>query len=1110
MCFGTRHNQDRHHMKFLANVFGMTLLTFIFAAGHTSLYAQNCSSTPVTEGYRDFNFGSTVYNLPTSEKPEHKLWWNDGYWWGSLWDPGANKYRIHRFNLASQCWTSVGPDIDDRSQSLADALWDGQKLYVASHITELSSTGPGRLYRYSYNSSTKAYALDSGFPVQISNKESETLTLTKDSSGQLWASWVESSKVMVNRSTGNDQTWGTPFQLPVQGASVGSDDISAIVAFGNNKVGILWSNQNDKKMYFATHRDSDADDVWQVKETALSDGSKPVADDHINIKIATDNSGYVYAVTKSSTSSSSDPLIYLLRRDVNGGWSVYVVANKSENHTRAILAIDEAQRKMYVFMARLSGNPRCIYMKTSNLDNIQFASGVGEEFIRSESDDMVNNPTSMRQNVNSTTGILILASDENTHNYLHNYLSIDDGGTPPPNQQPVAAASASPASGTAPLNVNFSSSGSHDPDGSISSYSWNFGDGSSSTQANPAHTYDNAGDFTAVLTVTDNQGATDNASVDISVSSSGSGSTMTFNPTGDAQANSSSPASNYGALTSIRVRAGSPVYVSYLKFNVAGLSGPVTRATLRLYVVEDGPDGGALYSVSNDYLGTTTPWLENGLNWNNAPALSGSPMASAGTVTLNTWIELDATPAIAGNGVFSFGLNSTSTNSVYYSSKEGANAPQLLIETSSGSGNQAPQAVASASPESGAVPLEVSFSANGSFDPDGAIVSYQWDFGDGGTSTQANPVHTYNAVGEFSAVLMVTDDLGETDTDAVSINVTNAPVPPPSAPGNLAATANGTSAINLSWNDNSNDEDGFKIERKTGSGGTFAEIATVAADVTSFSNTGLASSTTYYYRVRAYNGGGDSGYSNDANATTQSSGGTANLALNRPVTASGYYDAAHSPEKAVDGDLSKYWRSQTLSSSNQIGWLQVDLQSEQTLGRAVVRWKDNYFARTYQVQVSNDAANWITVYTNNTGAAGVQDFTFPAALGRYVRLYCTVKNKSSYRVIEFEVYSGGLSKNGGAEESTPELLPREITLRQNYPNPFNPSTRITYSLPQGTHVALRVYDVLGNAVATLTNGFRPAGTHTVNFNAAHLSAGTYYYVLQTGGTRLVRRLSYVK
>jgi PKD repeat protein len=93
-------------------------------------------------------------------------------------------------------------------------------------------------------------------------------------------------------------------------------------------------------------------------------------------------------------------------------------------------------------------------------------------------------------------------------------------GGVPVNLPPTAVLSATPSSGTAPLTVTFSSDGSSDPDGTITAYAWNFGDGRTSNQANPSLAYNTAGTYAASLTVTDNAGATSAASVNITVTPS--------------------------------------------------------------------------------------------------------------------------------------------------------------------------------------------------------------------------------------------------------------------------------------------------------------------------------------------------------------------------------------------------------------------------------------------------------------------------------------------------------------------------------------------------------------------------------------------------------------
>ena len=95
------------------------------------------------------------------------------------------------------------------------------------------------------------------------------------------------------------------------------------------------------------------------------------------------------------------------------------------------------------------------------------------------------------------------------------------------------------------------------------------------------------------------------------------------------------------------------------------------------------------------------------------------------------------------------------------------------------------------------------------------------------------------------------------------------PAPVPAAPSHLVATATSASAIDLAWWDMSNNESSFEIERKTGSAGTWSKVLTTGANVSTIDDTGLASSTAYYYRLRAVNSSGPSAYSAEASATTK-------------------------------------------------------------------------------------------------------------------------------------------------------------------------------------------------------------------------------------------------
>ena len=86
----------------------------------------------------------------------------------------------------------------------------------------------------------------------------------------------------------------------------------------------------------------------------------------------------------------------------------------------------------------------------------------------------------------------------------------------------------------------------------------------------------------------------------------------------------------------------------------------------------------------------------------------------------------------------------------------------------------------------------------------------------------------------------------------------------------------------------------------------------------------------------------------------------------------------------------------------------------------------------------------------------------------------------------------------GIRQHTNYELPEKFSLLQNYPNPFNPSTKIDFTIPQSSFVNIKVYNILGEKVATLVNETKAPGNYKVNFNAANLPSGIYFYKLHAG------------
>jgi hypothetical protein len=148
---------------------------------------------------------------------------------------------------------------------------------------------------------------------------------------------------------------------------------------------------------------------------------------------------------------------------------------------------------------------------------------------------------------------------------------------------------------------------------------------------------------------------------------------LTFNPVADTYVQSDLSASNFGSSAQFVVD-NSPVRNTLFKFNITGIgTRTVVSAKLRIYCIDSSPFGGAFYRVADN------TWGEGTVHWNNAPAADASSLASLGAVAAGNWYEVEVTSLVSGDGTFSFKMSSTSPDGAYYSSKEGANAPQLIV-----------------------------------------------------------------------------------------------------------------------------------------------------------------------------------------------------------------------------------------------------------------------------------------------------------------------------------------------------------------------------------------------------------------------------------------------
>ncbi|MHB9285499.1 PHB depolymerase family esterase [Halobacteriales archaeon Cl-PHB] len=351
------------------------------------------------------------------------------------------------------------------------------------------------------------------------------------------------------------------------------------------------------------------------------------------------------------------------------------------------------------------------------------------------------------------------------------------------NEAPTASISSSADVADTGQTIDFDASGSSDPDGSITSYEWDFGDGATATGSTASHSYSSTGTYTVTVTVSDDGGLSDTASTKLQVCD------------GDCPPIAEISASSTDVTTEDTV-----------DFDASGSSDvDGSISTYEWDFTSDGTVDATGSTASHTYASTGT---------HTATVTVTDNAGQSDSASVDISVESALYCGEAENGVHVDNGRAYNSGGCYYA--EGSDQYMgscmsstltVLQETSSGyfevvdscpdggsggDGNTAPTADVSASSTTVTVGDTVDFDGTGSSDSDGSIASYGWDWTSDGTydASGSTASHSWSAAGDYTVTLRVTDDDGATDTASVTVTVES------SSSGYCGTEDNGTHASN--------------------------------------------------------------------------------------------------------------------------------------------------------------------------------------------------------------------------------------------------------------------------------------------------------------------------
>ena len=382
-------------------------------------------------GHLDFDYGSAVNAAGgpgTSYKPESKLFYTGGHdgervrWWAVVGtsdsSPGAG---VWLWQLEHHRWHAEVRLPGSDPWAKADALYRGRTLTVSLRDDRDTRDGNPResnLYSVRYRGDG---AWDrASRPTRITTRGVETLTIARDGLDRIWATYEADGKIWVGAKTRSGSSFAF-FEL--SRTDVKADDVSSVVSFGGDRVGVFWSDQNARRDVFAWHRDSDpVRSGWHL-ETAYGGGvgdcpteaSGLCADDHMNVKV---RGGEIFVAIKTGLNdapspATRDPLIVLLHRDDGGRWTSSEVSTVGQDATRPIVLVDPAMARIWVWA-------------TMDRRVVVWQAGLGSRSFHSErwapwvSGAAVNDATSTKQTTTDRSGVVVLVSAAAEDQFWHN------------------------------------------------------------------------------------------------------------------------------------------------------------------------------------------------------------------------------------------------------------------------------------------------------------------------------------------------------------------------------------------------------------------------------------------------------------------------------------------------------------------------------------------------------------------------------------------------------------------------------------------------------------------------------------------------------------------